>query len=130
MTSPRMLRVNELLKREVANLIEHERYKDGMCLISVRNVITNPELTASKVMISVMPSNEETETAVIKFLLGKRRDFQKKIAKAVTMKNTPVLHFEIDKLCAAADSVLNIINDLGLKDVSYDDISHDEDSEL
>lgn len=125
MTSPRMIRVNELIKREVANMIEHERFKDGSVLISVREVNTIPELTSSRIRVSVMPSNEENETAAMKFLFGKRVEFQRKLAKNMKIKNTPVLHFEIDKRCAAADSVLSIIEELGLDDTEYTDPIND-----
>ncbi len=126
MASPRMIRVNELIKREVANMIEHERFKDGNVLISVREVNTIPELTSSRIRVSVMPSNEENEIAAMKFLFGKRKDFQRQIAQNMTIKNTPVLHFEIDKRCAAADSVLSLIEDLGLDDTQYTDQINDE----
>jgi len=109
-----MIRVNELLKREIAGMIESERFRDGMVLISVREVATIPELTSSTVRVTVMPDNEENQIAAMKFLLGKRKEFQRKIARNVTMKNTPVLHFEIDKRCAKAESVISIIDELGL----------------
>jgi len=125
MPSPRMIRVNELLKREIANMIEQERFKDGTVLISIREVNTIPELTSSRIRVSVMPANDENETAAMKFLFGKRKEFQRKIAQNMTIKNTPVLHFEIDKRCAAADSVLNIIDDLDI-DLSEDTDEHIE----
>lgn len=124
MPSPRMIRVNELLKREIANMIEQERFKDGTVLISIREVNTIPELTSSRIRVSVMPANDENETAAMKFLFGKRKEFQRKIAQNMTIKNTPVLHFEIDKRCAAADSVLNIIDDLDI------DLSEDTDEDI
>jgi len=124
MASPRMIRVNELLKREIANMIEHERFKDGTVLISIREVNTIPELTSSRIRVSVMPANDENETAAMKFLFGKRKEFQRKIAQNMTIKNTPVLHFEIDKRCAAADSVLNIIDDLDI------DLSEETDEDI
>ena len=125
MQSPRMIRVNELLKREIANMVEHERFKDGSVLISIREVNTIPELTSSRIRISVMPANEENEVAAMKFLFGKRKDFQRQIAQNMTIKNTPVLHFEVDTRCAAADSVLSMIEDLGLDDQNYSDLDED-----
>ena len=120
-----MIRVNELLKREIANMVEHERFKDGSVLISIREVNTIPELTSSRIRISVMPANEENEVAAMKFLFGKRKDFQRQIAQNMTIKNTPVLHFEVDTRCAAADSVLSMIEDLGLDDQNYSDLDED-----
>jgi len=121
-----MIRVNELLKREIAGMIEAERFKDGMCMISVREVHTIPELTASTVLVSVMPQNEENEIASMKFLFGKRKDFQKQIARNMTMKNTPVLHFELDKKCAKADAVLSIIEELEKAPDSDPEVHQDE----
>lgn len=121
MASPRMIRVNELLKREIAGMIEAERFQEGMVLISVREVATIPELTAATVRVSVMPLSEENEAAAIKFLLGKRKEFQRKIGRNITMKNTPVLHFELDKKCVKADNVLSIIEQLELEDDTESD---------
>ena len=56
-SAPRITRVNELLKREIANLIEKyiEHKKD--CLISVTEVNTTPDLRQAKVHISILGDN-------------------------------------------------------------------------
>jgi len=117
MPSQRMLRVNELLKREIADLIEKEGFSSETgVLLTIKEVNTIPELTASKVLFTVMPDNEENERKAMKFLLSKRKDFQKTIAKDIKIKNTPILQFEVDKKSAIADNVLTIIDELGLDD--------------
>lgn len=110
--TPRMVRVNELLKRDIADYIERLRFRDGMCLISLREVDTCPELTSSVVRFSVMPSDEEADAEALRFLRSKRKEIQKHIAKTITLKNTPVLRFELDKKVAKADNVLAIIREL------------------
>ena len=110
--TPRMVRVNELLKRDIADYIERLSFRDGTCLISLREVDTCPELTSAVVRFSIMPSSEELEQEALAFLRKKRKDIQKHVAATITLKNTPVLRFEVDKKVAKADNVLAIIEEL------------------
>ena len=54
MSSQRMLRVNELLKREIADLLERVDFSLENCLVSVSEVDTSPDLRHAKVHISVL----------------------------------------------------------------------------
>ncbi len=106
-----MTRVNELLKREIADLIEkrYDRKDDG--LVSVTEVKTSPDLKHAHVYISVMGS-EDAKKSAFNFLKKKRGLLQKKIAQVVTMKFTPVLEFKVDDRLESGDNVLSIINEL------------------
>lgn len=112
MGNQRMLRVNELLRREIGNMIEQCRFKDGLLLISVRSVTTTPELRHANILVSVLPETEENNIEAIRLLNDERKHFQANIAKNITLKNTPILSFEVDKKVAAADNVLNLIQQL------------------
>ena len=110
-SSPRIIRVNELLKREIGDLIEkYIEHKMG-CLISVTNVDAAPDLRSAKVHISILGS-DDSKQELMEILKGKRAFIQKQVSKHVTLKYTPVLEFLYDKRIENGDNVLAILNEL------------------
>ena len=110
MTAPdRLTRVNEILRREIADFLERDPYlKDGDGLVSVVGVSIACNLRTAVVKISVMGSAESKRSAMER-LAARRVAIQKKISKDVTMKFTPVLKFVLDENIERGDNVLNII---------------------
>jgi len=108
----RMTRVNENLKREIADILEKEKFRDGECLVSVTGVKTSPNLRNAFVGISVLGGDDTLVKSVLKFLYRRRRDLQKIIAHDLKLKYTPVLHFEVDRNIETGDRVLQILKDL------------------
>ena len=112
---PRTDRLNELLKREVADLLEQrlEHFKD--CLVSVTEVIINPDLRSARVLVSSIGPSDKRGT-LLKLLRKNRAYLQKRIAKDTIMKYTPVLEFEYDTRMSDGDRVMSLIDDLNNKD--------------
>lgn len=116
MPSQRMLRINELLKREIADLLERVDFHLDNCLVSVSEVQTAPDLRHAKVHISVLGGDDIIQLKVLKFLRGNRGHLQKKIAHDITLKYTPVLEFTCDKRIEAGDKVLAILAEMEKED--------------
>ncbi len=112
MASERIIRVNEILKREIADLIEKKQFNESNCLVSVTSVDTTPDLRHARVNISVFGGNEESRKNALRFLNRNRNDLQRNISRHVVMKYTPVLEFVIDGNLEAGDRVLDIIREL------------------
>ncbi len=108
----RMPRVNELLKREVADIIEKNYSSLFKCLVTVSEVDTSSDLREAKVFISLFGNTLETRKKAFNVLKEKRAEIQRRISKDVTLKFTPVLHFVIDERMEKADKVLHIISEL------------------
>ena len=106
-----MTRVNELLKREIADSIEKyiEHKKD--CLISVIEVKTTPDLRQAKVHISIL-GNDDAKKEVLKVLQKKRAFIQQQLARNITLKYTPVIEFQYDSRIELGDKVLAMLNDM------------------
>ena len=109
----RMLRVNELLRRELGQLVERDVAPRMQALVTITRVTTSPDLRQSKVYVSVLGGEEQREEA-LRLLHEYRRDMQKELGRRVRFKYTPVLRFESDRSIEEADHVLSIIDDLGL----------------
>jgi ribosome-binding factor A len=109
----RLDRINELLKREIADLMERLDFRIENCLVTVSDVKTTPDLRHAKVFVSILgKTNEFTKDKVLHFLSSNRHHLQAKIAKDVVIKYTPVLEFVIDETIQKGDRVLEIISDM------------------
>jgi len=113
MKSNRMLRINELIRRELGELCEREIAVQARGLLTVTRVETSPDLRQANVYVSVMAEPEERRH-FFRLLHERRGHFQREIGRRIEMKYTPVLHFELDELQAKADRVLAMIDHLQL----------------
>ncbi len=115
--SDRMLRVNELLRRELALLCEREISPGFDGLVTITAVKTAPDLRQATVFVSVL-GDEEHRKRALSLLGAKRKMFQREISRRVVLKYTPVLKFRMDASAEQADRILAILDEL---DVSEDD---------
>jgi ribosome-binding factor A len=106
----RLQRVNELIKRELGELIIRECRFTAQ-LVTVREVDVSPDLKQAHVYISVIGSEAERNQAMAT-LHASRVSFQQALAKRVVLKFTPHLHFKIDEAAERGDRVLNILSEL------------------
>lgn len=111
----RITRVNELIKREIADLLERKEF-NSTCLISVTEVKTSPDLRHAKIYFSFLGGDKEVHENAMKFLKQNRVDLQQSMSHDVTLKYTPVLEFIFDKKYEEADRVLSIIDELEHED--------------
>jgi ribosome-binding factor A len=89
----RLLRVNELLKRELSVLITRDLTFDG-ALVTVNQVDVTPDLKNAHVYVSVLGSQDRP--AVMEKLEANRVVLQTELAKKVVLKYTPHLVFHLD----------------------------------
>jgi ribosome-binding factor A len=107
----RMLRVNELLKRELGQ--EFERLICGRvsCLVTVTELKTAPDLRTAIVYVSVYGTPEQ-KTEVMRLLAEERTELQRRINRHVKLKFTPKLDFRLDEHLDRADRIFQIIEHL------------------
>ncbi len=105
----RLTRVNELLKRELANLLEREGFFPAGMLVSVTEVKSSVDLRNATVMLSIFGGKHSTREAALHEIELRRPEWQRKLAAALKFKHTPVLCFKEDTRIAAGDRVLEIL---------------------
>jgi len=119
MPSGRIIRVNELLKREIAadifRLFANGRFDTDA--ITVTRVETAPDLRDANVYVSIF-GHEEERVDMIRFLNRHRKAVQARMSKNVKIKYTPRLHFKHDTSIETGDRVLGILSQL---DIPKDD---------
>jgi ribosome-binding factor A len=105
----RMLRVNEVVKRELSAIVAREISFDG-ALITINYVDVNPDLKSAHVFVSVLGS-EKAENVMTR-LEEHRVAFQSELSRRVTMKYTPHLHFHLDESIARGSRVVELLQQI------------------
>jgi ribosome-binding factor A len=111
-----MLRVNELVRQEIAAFLYREINDPGFDLsaVTVTQVITSTNLRQAKVLVSIRAS-PEVQQAMLHRLRRHRVPIQEMLSKRVVMKYTPQIHFELDESIAKGDHVLHLISEIEAK---------------
>lgn len=111
--SNRLTRVNELLKREIAeDIMRMQAPGLSMTSVTVTRVDISQDLREAQVYVSVFNETDETATEIVRYLNKKRADIQKLVARRVKLKYTPKLYFRGDTSLEEGDHVLNLLADL------------------
>lgn len=108
--SRRIERVNETLRRELAQLIA-EAATGELPIIAVHHVETALDLKSAKVFVSLL-TNHERSNEMIQFLESKRLAFQHTIAQKGNLKFTPVLDFRISHFDENLEQVESLMNQI------------------
>jgi len=113
----RLLRVNELVKRELSYIIAREINFKG-ALVSINAVDVSPDLKSAHVFVSTLGG--DNLASIIDRLEAHRPALQAELSRHVVLKYTPHLIFHLDESIKRGARVLEILNDLGKRD------GHDE----
>jgi len=92
--SNRLIRVNELLQREVSAYL-HSKYSAEAVNITITDVQITGDLREAKVYYSVLGKDADAVKAG-KWLLAKRNEIRETIAKNVVLRHVPLLAFVHD----------------------------------
>ena len=104
----RLLRVNEVVKRELSLLITREmNFEQG--LVSINQVDVTSDLRNAHVFVSVLGT---TGTSVINQLEAHRAALQSGLARHVTLKYTPHLVFHLDDSIERGTRVIEIMQEI------------------
>ena len=108
----RIARVNELLKREIADVIEKYSLNEGGLLVSITKVHASESLRNATVYVSIFGGDDQKSEEVIKKLYKLKPEIQRQVARHVILKYTPVLQFVRDTNLEEGDRVLALIREL------------------
>jgi ribosome-binding factor A len=92
--SNRLIRVNELMQREISAYL-HKHYSSEAVAITITGVEVTGDLREAKVFYSVLGEAPEAKRAG-KWLLGKRAEIRGVVAKHVILRHIPLLTFVHD----------------------------------
>ena len=107
----RLLRVNELLKRELGLLLVREMTFENL-LVTVNQVDVTPDLKSAHVYVSVLGSEGRAE--VLPKLEANRAALQAGLSRHIILKYTPHLVFHLDDSIERGDRIMEILNTIEL----------------
>jgi ribosome-binding factor A len=111
MPSLRLQRVNELLKREIGEVVRRDFSISEAGLITINSVEVSGDLRHANVYASVLGTDPQKMHALA-LLEKKRQHIQEHIGHSVVLKFTPQLRFVLDDSIERGNRVLRIIEDL------------------
>jgi ribosome-binding factor A len=111
MSSLRLQRVRELLKREIGEVIRREIPVGESGLITVNDVMVASDLHTATVYVGIL-GNESQQKTGLERLHQHRKRIQGLVGKAVILKYTPQLRFVVDDSITQGNRVLKIIDEL------------------
>jgi ribosome-binding factor A len=109
--SQRVLRVSELIRRELATLMERNCSFPGM-LLTVHGVETAADLKNATVHVGVLGGKEDEQAAAIEKLNKQRGLIQRDLYKRVRLKSSPQLYFKHDRTAERGVHMINVIENL------------------
>ena len=121
MASNRIVRINEEIQKELANLIRNlkdPRVQDTM--ISITHVETTPDLRWAKVYVSFL--QEERAKDALKGLQSAGGYLRRELGRALNLRYTPELNWALDDSITYGAKMLALINSLEVeKDADSDE---------
>lgn len=106
----RLIRVCELLKRELGVLIMRELRFEAP-LVSVRAIDITPDLKRAHVFITALGTPGQKKEAIE--ILNKNRPLlQKELSRRVILKHTPHLIFDLDESIERGTRIINLLDEL------------------
>src|SRR5437762_1735753 len=105
----RLLRVNELVKRELSGIVARELTFES-AIVSINHVDVSADLKNAHVFVSVLGS--QGEATVMNKLEAHRPALQAELARHVVLKYTPHLVFHLDDSIRRGARVMEIMREL------------------
>ncbi|MEI7880464.1 MAG: 30S ribosome-binding factor RbfA [bacterium] len=111
MKTDRLIRINELLRREISVVLYRlvDQTEFDMSSMTVTHVIVSPDLHDARVLVSIR-GHEHERRKMLRQLQHLHADIQTEVAKAVILKYTPRLTFVLDTSIEQGDRVLDILS--------------------
>jgi ribosome-binding factor A len=110
----RVIRVNELLKREISQVL-HTRFRGSSTAITIVEVDTVPNLRKARVFYSVVGDDIQKAEAR-NFFRRHGHEIQREMLRTIVLKYSPQLEFVYHEGMEHTDRLNKIFDELGLPD--------------
>lgn len=116
MPSRRILRLNEQIREELADLLRrHIRDPRLGGIISITDVETSPDLAVARVHVSVLGSDEEAAEA-LRALRHAAGYLRRELGERIRVRRLPALDFRLDPSIARGARVLQLLREINAQD--------------
>lgn len=126
-TSNRIEKVADLLKRELALLIQSEIRDPRVGMVSVTAVKVSKDLAHADVFVTILGKSDEAEAAESLVALNKAAGYLRSLlAKSVNLRSTPKLRFIYDSSIARGQYLSALIDEAVSQDKSHQSAAEDD----
>lgn len=108
--SNRGVRVNELVRREISDIL-HTKYQGDAVKVTITDVVVSSDLRNARVYYSVLGDEGDAYLAE-KFFAAKHRDIRHELSQRIVLKYLPQLKFYQDDSIERGTNVLKILDEL------------------
>lgn len=108
--SNRTLRVNELLQRELSDILR-KRYQFESIAITITEIRVAPDLRDARVFVSVLGDEEELEEK-LRWLRAHTKEFRHELGRRVVLKYMPKFEYVADHSVEQGTRILQMLDEI------------------
>lgn len=108
--SNRTLRVNELVQREISDILR-KKYQSEAVAITITEVRVAPDLRDARVFVSVVGSKEFAEEK-LEWLRSKAVDIREEVARRIVLKYLPKFEYLLDRSAVRGARILQVLDEI------------------
>lgn len=108
--SNRTLRVNELVQREISDILR-KRYQSEAVAITITEVRVSPDLRDARVFVSIV-GDEALAEAKLQWLRGKASDIREEVARRIVLKYLPKFEYLLDRSAVRGARILQVLDEI------------------
>lgn len=110
--SNRTVRVNELVKREISDILR-KRYQSESVYITITEVRVAPDLRDGRVFVSIV-GDDDTVTAKFRWLRRQATDIRQELARRIVLKYLPKFEYVIDHSAERGTRIGQLLDEIGI----------------
>jgi ribosome-binding factor A len=111
MSSVRVQRVRELLKRQIGEILRREVQAPDGGIITVNEVDVSKDLQMATVYVGIIGNQGQVKQGM-ELLRMERKKIQGLVGRAVVLKYTPQLRFVLDESISRGNRILAILDEI------------------
>ena len=111
--SNRTLRVNELLQRELSDILR-KRYQTEAVAVTITEIRVAPDLRDARVFVSVLGDEDELQRK-LRWLRAHSKEFRHELGRRVVLKFMPRFEYVPDHSAEQGSRILKVLDEVEAK---------------
>jgi ribosome-binding factor A len=108
--SNRTLRVNELLQRELSDILR-KRYQSESVTVTITEFRVAPDLRDARVFVSILGSEDEVQQK-LRWLRAHTKEFRHELGRRVVLKFMPRFEYVVDHSVEQGTRILQVLDEI------------------
>lgn len=117
--SNRTIRVNELVQREISDILR-KRYQGESVAVTITEVRVSPDLRDARVFVSVL-GGAELATEKLRWLRSKAAEIRAEVGRRIVLKYLPKFDYVLDQSAVRGTRILKVLDEIERPAAAEDD---------